>query len=56
MTNLRASAEDWMVYRPAAEILALAALPLASSRHAKVGWELAGYGIAIIEGPPGDTS
>ena len=38
---------------PEAEVLALATLALASSRHAKVGWEMVECGIAIIEGPPG---
>jgi predicted small integral membrane protein len=52
MTNLNASAGDWMVCRPAAEILALAALALASSRYERVGGDFLEYGIVAVEGPP----
>ena len=41
-----------MVYGPAAEVLALAALALATDRYATLGRELLELGIAIIEGPP----
>ena len=40
-----------MVYGPAAEVLALAALALATDRYATLGRELLEFGIAIIEGP-----
>jgi hypothetical protein len=39
------------IFWPGGGHLALAALALASFRYAKVGGELVGYGIAIIEGP-----
>jgi hypothetical protein len=45
-----------MVYGPAAEVLALAALALAADRHATLGRELLELGIAIIEGPDGEGS
>jgi hypothetical protein len=40
-----------MVHGPAAEVLALAALALATDRYAMLGRELLELGIAIIEGP-----
>ena len=42
-----------MVYGPAAEVFALAALALATDRYATLGRELLEFGIAIIEGPDG---
>ena len=45
-----------MVYGPAAEVLALAALALATDRYATLGRELLELGIAIIEGPDGGCS
>jgi len=45
-----------MVFGPAAEVLALAALALATDRHATLGRELLELGIAIIEGPDGGRS
>jgi hypothetical protein len=39
-----------MVQGPATEVLALAALALATDRHAMLGRELLELGIAIIEG------
>ena len=38
-----------MVYGPAAEVFALAALALATDRYAMLGRELLEFGIAIIE-------
>ena len=45
-----------MVYGPAAEVLALAALALATDRYAMLGRELLELGIAIIEGPDEEGS
>jgi hypothetical protein len=45
-----------MVHGPAAEVLALAALALATRRYATLGRELLDIGIAIIEGPDGGCS
>jgi hypothetical protein len=45
-----------MVYGPAAEVFALAALALATDRYATLGRELLEFGIAIIEGPDGGTA
>jgi hypothetical protein len=45
-----------MVYGPAAEVLGLAALALATERYAMLGRELLEFGIAIIEGPDGGCS
>jgi hypothetical protein len=42
-----------MVYGPAAEVFALAALALATDRYAMLGRELLEFGIAIVEGPDG---
>ena len=42
-----------MVLGPAAEVLALAALALATDRYTTLGRELLELGIAIIEGPYG---
>jgi hypothetical protein len=41
---------DWKISRPAAEILAVAALALGSSRYRKLGVEMLEYGIAAMEG------
>jgi hypothetical protein len=45
-----------MVHGPAAEVLALAALALATDRYAMLGRELLELGIAIIEGPDREGS
>ena len=52
MENVSTSPGDWVLRGEAAQVLALAALAFATSRYAHAGWELLGYGIAIIEGPP----
>jgi hypothetical protein len=45
-----------MAHGPAAEVLALAALALATDRYATLGRELLELGIAIIEGPDREGS